>query len=896
MGHVAESVCVEEFKMTMVEVSTQASVLEDERKYESQQMDFDGAVVTEPEAPDFGSSDSKELQKVESKLEDCVQLSERIVELPLISRVGKSGGKLDEGVNGSLARSDSSVVLTMSSNRPRPIAKRDWPPGCGPWKGGERNCDRLEVACSKLKQGSLPMQAEKRQKVEKEIATWKHKKINVAVARMDEDVDFGDANDSGVIKEKNVERDLIAEATDVVGIQACKPVAMKTAFKRKPSSNNTKLKDAQVSMLIAKKSTIQGVVNYKLPLHEDLGEQLSKQRGTEDAHYKDATMPKLKIKHEGILQKVKEEKLKGDVHKKNSEIKKESRSVKTHTDVKKGKKSQKLKEATPAQHSPIPLPELEDGGRDITKFIDDPHDVKARELLRQTLKMFDTIRRKLQRDEEGGANPTGGPKRPDLKAGSLMNEKNLSINRVKKVGFVPGVEVGDHFYFRMELCIVGLHRQIQGGIDSISGKENEWGHPVATSITASGGYEDDHIDDGETIIYTGQGGNNYKGDKRQQEDQKLERGNLAMENSYRLGLPVRVIRGCKDKSSPSGTIYTYDGLYLVKQSWLDRGVSGFGVYKFKLERISGQPQLGSVIVKFVGSLKTKSSKREGMIIDDISYGQEKIPVCVVNDVDDTTPVSDTFQYITTVSLPEGFLKPSPSSGCGCKKSCSSADVCECIRKNGEKAPYIGGLLVEAKNVVYECGVQCGCPPTCHNRVTQHGIKHRLEIFKTKQKGWGVRSWDSIPSGSFVCEYIGELLDSQEAERRIGNDEYLFDLDLIKGNKTRGVDVSMFFNETAEDVNEEIEDANLSVDASNYGNVGRFINHSCSPNLFVQCVLFHHDDLSIPHIMLFAMENIPPLTELTYDYGYTVGQVMDLDGNVKVKICHCGEKNCTGRMY
>lgn len=43
----------------------------------------------------------------------------------------------------------------------------------------------------------------------------------------------------------------------------------------------------------------------------------------------------------------------------------------------------------------------------------------------------------------------------------------------------------------------------------------------------SGQYEDD-IDNSEKVIYTGQGGNNLLGNKRQIGDQKMTRGNLGL--------------------------------------------------------------------------------------------------------------------------------------------------------------------------------------------------------------------------------------------------------------------------------------------------------------------------------------------------------------------------------
>jgi euchromatic histone-lysine N-methyltransferase len=93
-----------------------------------------------------------------------------------------------------------------------------------------------------------------------------------------------------------------------------------------------------------------------------------------------------------------------------------------------------------------------------------------------------------------------------------------------------------------------------------------------------------------------------------------------------------------------------------------------------------------------------------------------------------------------------------------------------------------------------------------------------------------------------------------------------------------------------------DDDGFTIDAAEYGNIGRFINHSCSPNLYAQNVLWDHDDKRVPHIMFFADENISPLQELTYDYNYEIGHVHDVNGVVKVKYCHCGSAQCRGRLY
>ena len=43
-------------------------------------------------------------------------------------------------------------------------------------------------------------------------------------------------------------------------------------------------------------------------------------------------------------------------------------------------------------------------------------------------------------------------------------------------------------------------------------------------------------------------------------------------------------------------------------------------------------------------------------------------------------------------------------------------------------------------IIQECHDLCSCDVNkCPNRLIQHGIQHRLEIFRTELKGWGLRS-------------------------------------------------------------------------------------------------------------------------------------------------------------
>ncbi|KAL0163022.1 hypothetical protein M9458_042418, partial [Cirrhinus mrigala] len=77
-----------------------------------------------------------------------------------------------------------------------------------------------------------------------------------------------------------------------------------------------------------------------------------------------------------------------------------------------------------------------------------------------------------------------------------------------------------------------------------------------------------------------------------------------------------------------------------------------------------------------------------------------------------------------------------------------------------------------------------------------------------------------------------------------------------------------------------------VDARFYGNISRFINHHCEPNLFPCRVFTSHQDLRFPHIAFFACKNINAGDELGFDYG---DHFWDVKG--KLFSCQCGSSKC-----
>lgn len=553
------------------------------------------------------------------------------------------------------------------------------------------------------------------------------------------------------------------------------------------------------------------------------------------------------------------------------------------------------------------LAEEESNDMSIVPF--DSKETAIRRKVKETLNLFQQVLQKLLLSKEKVSQYTY------VEAAMQLKEQGKWVNMNKRIlGAVPGVEIGDKYHCRAELVIIGLHHPFAAGIDSmeVDGKK------IAISIVASGRYANE-TEFTDVLIYSGEGGNPAIKDRKLQ-DQTLERGNLALKNSMDAETPVRVVRGYRawkpfrtgDKKREKEATFTYDGLYVVSKYWQEKGRHGNLIYMFQLNRLKGQPKLtanslssisqkstisGSSAISSVSSrsrkckrilakigrskplnilgdpktllmLENSEVQRNPILVEDISYGQEKIAIRVFNDIDDTKP--PVFNYMANMVIPHLKVSSTRTKSCQCIDGCSDSVRCSCVVKNRGKVPFNEhGAILRSKTIIYECGPSCKCPPSCHNRVSQLGLKFQLEVFKTEWVGWGLRSREFIPSGSFICEYVGELLDDMQAEERSGRDEYLFNLG---------------------------GDDEYTIDAGIYGNVGRFLNHSCSPNLYAQNVLYDHADKRMPHVMLFATTDIPPLQELTFDYNYEIDSVYDVNGNVKTKICCCGAPDCRGRMY
>ncbi|EPS69658.1 hypothetical protein M569_05106, partial [Genlisea aurea] len=299
------------------------------------------------------------------------------------------------------------------------------------------------------------------------------------------------------------------------------------------------------------------------------------------------------------------------------------------------------------------------------------------------------------------------------------------------------------------------------------------------------------------------------------------------------------------------------------------------------------------------------SEKNIVLCDDISFGKESVPIaCVVDEnllnaeeppdgqtMDYSFPW-ESFTYATT-SLLHHSLVLEPESwqlGCSCEHTNCSSNACDHVYLFSSdhadandvygnpmqgRSPYDerGRIILEEGYVVYECNERCRCGRDCPNRVLQNGIAVKLEIFKTERKGWAVRAREAILRGTFVCEYVGEVVDGNEADERRKRYPY----------------GCGYFYEVAR-FGEDDGDR-FFIDATNYGNVSRYINHSCSSNLVNHRVLVESMDCRMSHFGFYAGRDIAMGEELTYDFHYKKLREGE-DGCA----CLCGSSNCRGRLY
>ena len=156
-------------------------------------------------------------------------------------------------------------------------------------------------------------------------------------------------------------------------------------------------------------------------------------------------------------------------------------------------------------------------------------------------------------------------------------------------------------------------------------------------------------------------------------------------------------------------------------------------------------------------------------------------------------------------------------------------VCDC---NPQSENPCGTDACLNRSLMTECD-----PSTCKagERCLNQRFKKR-EYVKTKpfntetDGGWGLKTLEDIKKDQFVIEYVGELIDEKECERRLKemeekNESNFYFLTINKDN---------------------------IIDAGPKGNLARFMNHSCQPNCETQKWVVN----GATRVGLFALQDIP----------------------------------------
>ena len=203
-------------------------------------------------------------------------------------------------------------------------------------------------------------------------------------------------------------------------------------------------------------------------------------------------------------------------------------------------------------------------------------------------------------------------------------------------------------------------------------------------------------------------------------------------------------------------------------------------------------------------------------------------------------------------------------GCSCGEQCT-AETCSCLQNFGSAYNNNGQLkdsyvALQKSLPILECGDDCSCNrQLCTNRVVQKGAYAKFSVYDSGAKGFGLKILENIQRFSFVCEYAGEIVDRSEAKRRLqhcdstGESNYLIS------------------------IKEHVPDGELCtfVDPRRVGNLGRFINHSCNPNLVMLPVRVNH---SVPRLALFSRRDLEEGEELTFDYSGSATFLSESDQN------------------
>ncbi|KAF3211944.1 histone methyltransferase set2 [Orbilia oligospora] len=153
-----------------------------------------------------------------------------------------------------------------------------------------------------------------------------------------------------------------------------------------------------------------------------------------------------------------------------------------------------------------------------------------------------------------------------------------------------------------------------------------------------------------------------------------------------------------------------------------------------------------------------------------------------------------------------------------------------------------------------------CGGQCQNQRFQKREYANVSVIQTEMKGYGLRANTPMEPGTFIYEYVGEVIGESQFRKR----RELYGKEDIKHFYFMSIKVGEY------------------IDATKRGCLARFCNHSCNPNCMVEKWVVGGK----LRMGIFAKVKIEAGEELTFDYN------VDRYGADPQK-CFCGEPNCIG---
>jgi hypothetical protein len=159
---------------------------------------------------------------------------------------------------------------------------------------------------------------------------------------------------------------------------------------------------------------------------------------------------------------------------------------------------------------------------------------------------------------------------------------------------------------------------------------------------------------------------------------------------------------------------------------------------------------------------------------------------------------------------------------------------------------------------------CNVGASCGNRMMSKRKVPKCKVRREPGKGWGLLVLEAVKKGDLVQEYIGEIIDEVEKEKR-----------LSLWSVMHPNDPNFYIMANA---------PGWFIDARFTSNLSRFINHSCDPN----CLLSAVNVNGIMRNGIYALRDLEAGEFLSYDYHF--------DTNQKDRFtCRCGAPKCRGTM-